>query len=134
VFERGTNIRVLLVLAVLVATGGVLGATQDDELLVDPTMPLSLAFGASEATSTDSEGGFFGLFSAFTSYELTSILIRAEDRIAVINEERVRVGDKIGSAVVASIETDHVTLNIDGEIESLELYENSIKTPVKGDE
>jgi hypothetical protein len=136
VFKRTNAIRGLLMLAALVSTGSALAASRDDELLVDPTVPLSIAFGSSGADSSDDSGGssFFGLFEAFTSYELSSILIRAEDRIAVINEERVRVGDKIGSAVVAAIEADHVALNVDGEIQTLALYENSIKTPVKGNE
>jgi hypothetical protein len=127
---------VLLMLATVISTSSALAASRDDELLVDPTVPLSIAFSASDAGSNDdSDGsGLFGLFGAFTSYELNSILIRAEDRIAVINEERVRVGDKIGSAVVVAIEADHVSLNVDGEIETLPLYENSIKTPVKGNE
>jgi hypothetical protein len=126
---------VLLTAAAL--AGPSLGATQNDELTVDPTVPLSVLYGNSAtADGDDADGGsildIFG--NTFTTYELSSVLIRAEDRIAVINEERVRVGDKVGSAVVRSIEVDHVTLSVDGEIETLELYENSIKTLVKGDE
>ena len=126
----------LIMSTAVAAAGSALGATQDDQLLVDPTVPLSIVFGSSGATTDAGEGrGILDLFgNAFTSYELSSVLIRAGDRIAVINEERVRVGDKVGAAVVASIEADHVTLNVDGEMQTLELYENSIKTLVKGDE
>jgi hypothetical protein len=136
VFKRTNDMRVLLMLATVVSTSSALAASRDDELLVDPTVPLSIAFSTSDTDRNDDTDGssLFGLFGAFTSYELGSILIRAEDRVAVINEERVRVGDKIGSAVVAAIEADHVSLNVDGEIQTLPLYENSIKTPVKGNE
>lgn len=125
-------VRVLLLLPALAAHVAY-GAAMDDELLVDPTAPLNMS------VSADIEAGGNGIldldiFGAFTSYELSSVLIRAEDRIAVINDTRVRVGDTVGSATVASIEADHVTLNIDGEIETLQLYGNSIKTPVHGDD
>jgi hypothetical protein len=124
-----------LILVSACVAGTALAATQDDELLVDPTMPLSMVFSESAAASNSDGGSIFDVFSnVLTSYELSSVLIRAEDRIAIINKERVRVGDKVGSAVVASIEADHVTLNVDGELETLALYENSIKTPVKGNE
>jgi hypothetical protein len=133
VFSRdGIMVRVLLVFPVLMAQVAY-GATLDDELRVDPTAPLDFV---AAANSESEESGILGidLFGVFTSYELSSILIRAEDRIAVINETRVRVGDTVGSAIVASIEPDHVTLNVDGEIETLELYGNSIKTLVHGDD
>lgn len=134
-FSRLKNLCLVTLLPFVMASS-VFAASQDDELLVDPTLPLSMAFNAGNAANIgDSDNSLLDLLSgAFTGYELSSILVRAEDRIAVINGERVRVGDKIGSAVVASIEADRVTLNVGGDIETLELYENSIKTPVKGDE
>jgi hypothetical protein len=138
VFDLVKRAHVLTLVAVVAASSAI-GATQDDELAVDPTVPLSVAFSDSDAatiSNADADGSIFDIFTldAFTTYELSSVLIRAEDRIAVINNERVRVGDKIGSAVVATIEADHVTLRVDGETQLLELYENSIKTLVKGDE
>ena len=128
-----------VVTAMLLIAGSTFAATMDDELRVDPTMPLSLLAtgGGGDEEGDEASGGLFGLFGVgelFTSYELSSVLIRPQDRIAVINDERVRVGDKVGSAVVASIESDHVTLNVDGELQTLKLYENSIKTLVTGDD
>jgi hypothetical protein len=111
---------------------GAQAAATNDELLVDPTIPLGLVIGP-EGGEGDGEGSF-DLLGMFTSYELSSVLIRAEDRIAVINEERVRVGDSVGGARVTAIEPGHVTLNVNGKIETLELYGASIKTLVKGDE
>ena len=103
----------------------------NDELLVDPTTPLNFVI---PTGGNDEPGALAMLGSMFTSYELSSVLIRAEDRIAVINGERVRIGDSIGAARVTAIEADHVTLNVNGKIETLQRYENSIKTLVKGDE
>lgn len=99
-------------------------ATRDDELLVDPTTPLR-----SPASATSSEdGGLLGLLGGLTTYELSSVLIRGDNRLAVINGQRVRVGDSVGAARVSAIEPDHVNLNVDGRIERLELYTGSIKT------
>lgn len=110
-------------------------ATTNDELVVDPTVPLNFVIPeGGEGNGDVGIGGPFDLLGLFTSYELSSVLIRAEDRIAVINGERVRVGDSIGSARVTAIESDHVTLNVNGKIETLERYTGSIKTLVKGDE
>lgn len=115
--------------------GAVHAAEVNDELLVDPTQPLNLEM-AIEAQGDNSGdgGGGFDLFGVFTSYELSSVLIRAGDRLAVVNGERVRVGDSVGAARITAIEADHVTLNVNGKIETLELYGDSIKTLVKGDE
>lgn len=129
------------ILLSMLAADYALGATQDDELLVDPTMPLNVQVAgdsSDENSGFDIEGGVSaagGLFSGlFNSFELSSVLIRGDNRIAVINEQRVHEGDSIGNATVTSIEADRVTLNVDGETEILELYENSIKTLVKGDD
>lgn len=105
-----------------------IGATLDDDLLIDPTRPLDYV----ESADMDSTGP--SLPGVSPRYELSSVLIRAGDRIAVINDVRVREGDTVGAALVASIGADRVTLDIDGETETLELYRNSVKTLVKGDE
>ena len=116
---RNTRAAPVVVLLCAGLASGVRGATPDDELLVDPTVPLGLTFRGNVDDSAAGEEGLFGLFGAITSYELSSVLIRSGDRIAVINAQRVRVGDKVDSAVVASIEPDDVTLNVGGEILTL---------------
>lgn len=130
------NTRVVFVLVLLSAgfACGAASATVEDELLVDPTRPLSSGSEEAGDTAAENSASPLDVFNMFTRYELSSVLIRSGDRIAVINDERVRVGDEIGAAVVASIESDHVTLNVDGEIQTVQLYAESIKTPVKGDD
>jgi hypothetical protein len=136
VFSVIKNTRATIALLLLSATLASMAwsATMDDELLIDPTQPLGMIFRSSDSDSSGEDGFGLGLFDVFTSYELSSVLIRSGYRVAIINDERVRVGDRVGSAVVTSIESDHVTLNVDGEVRTLALYENSIKTRVKGDE
>lgn len=137
---------VVLGFQVLSAAHTVFGATQNDEVLVDPTLPLAVVMDASGEGEEGAEAGVAAGFSLgfpgaggllsgmFTSYELSSVLIRGDSRIAVINEQRVRVGDSVGNARVTAIEPDKVSLNVDGQIQTLELYGNSIKTLVKGDD
>jgi hypothetical protein len=121
------------VLCMPLLAGSVHAATMDDELLVDPTVPLAIAV-APQARS-ESSGSLFGFPNTVAgNYELKSVLVRPSGSFAVINDQRVRVGDSVGAARVTRIESDHVMLNVNGRIERLELYGNSIKTLVKGDE
>jgi hypothetical protein len=125
----------VLTALILAASTHSVWAAEVEEELIHPTRPLVLPAG--EAADSDAEGGDFGfgLFDeAFTTYELSSVLIRGDVRIAVINGERVRVGESVGAARVTAIESDSVRLNVDGSNQMLELYQNSIKTLVKGDE
>lgn len=131
-FKARTSFAVLHTLMALVA-GSAIAAETNDELLVDPTVPLSISMAIT--TQTDSaNSGLLDLLGTFSSYELSSVLVRGEDRIAVINGQRVRVGDSVGAARVTAIEPGRATLNVNGKIETVELYGTSIKTLVKGDE
>jgi hypothetical protein len=126
-FRKFLIVVILLGLLVLVY---VQAATLQDELLVDPTAPLIPVAGAD---NTDSGINLNDLLTAFIGYELSSILIRENDRVAVINSQRVRVGERVGNARVTAIEPGSVTLNVDGELQTLQLYQKSIKTRVKGE-
>lgn len=126
-------LRSIAVFCMLFLAGGLHTASTDDELLVDPTVPLSIA--VAPQPGNDSGSSLFGFFDAVVaSYELKSVLVRPSGSFAVINGQRVRVGDNVGAARVTRIESDHVMLNVNGRTERLELYGSSIKTLVKGDE
>lgn len=129
-FKPGTYKR--LVIAAVMLPGllsiPVWAAGTDDELLVDPTAPLF-------APTGDTTGGeLLPALAGFVRFELSSILIREDDRVAVVNAQRVRVGDSIGSARVTAIDPGSVTIRVDGEQQTLQLYRDSIKTLVKGDD
>lgn len=91
----------------------------DGEELRDPTAPLY------PAGREDSAGEQAGLPTG--SLRLSSILIRPNQRIAVINGRQLSVGDQVGSARVVSIETDVVTVESAGSRRQLRLHANSIK-------
>ena len=111
----------LLLLVTLV----MLAATARAELvngedLIDPTAPFLLR--------ADSNSPLLNVFATFNNYEVSSILIRPNLRLAVVNSQRVRVGDNIGNAEIVNIEQDRVTINLDGETRELMLHGGSIKT------
>jgi len=115
---------ILLVLAVA-------SARAESGVMTDPTAPLLRTHDQQSASGFSVAELGQELLGLFSSYSLSSILIRGEERIAVINDERVRVGDEIGRVRVAAIETGSVVLEGDGSVRVLSLHEKSIKTPVK---
>lgn len=90
------------------------------EDLVDPTAPFLLR--------ADSNMPLINAFALFNSYEVSSILIRSDMRIAVVNSQRVRIGDRVGNADILSIESDRVTISLNGETRDLMLHGSSVKS------
>ena len=120
-------------LAMLAADeGGTAGAGPVDPFagLADPTRPLIEA--APPAPEEDEAPGLAqSLLDRLNGFELTSVLIRPGLRLAVINSERVAIGDRVGSARVAAIEPGLVVLEMNGERRELRLHRGSIKTPAE---
>ena len=96
-----------------------------DEILRDPTAPLFSSAGSQPQAN---------LFSLVSSYKVTSILLRPNMKVAVINSRQVREGDVIGNAEVVKIDKNTVTLQVAGKNQVLELYGRSVKTLTKGEE
>ncbi len=103
----------------------------DLEGLVDPTAPLNMSMALSGVDSADLGSMQLPLFER---YELNSVLIRENDRIAVVNGQRLRVGDAVASARVSRIDQDGVILEINGEPRVLALFGEPVKTLVAGEE
>lgn len=104
----------------LISGAHVGAAVPTEDLTVDPTAPLQQSGNGNAATNTDQNAG----------YLLNSILVRGDVRVAVINSQRVRVGDSIGQATVTNITDDSVTLNVVGRVEVLQLRKSTIRTPI----
>lgn len=94
----------------------------DGEDLVDPTRPLFVS------TTADSEVMAMIRNVIPASYDL-SFIRSGSSPVAVINQERVTVGDQIGGATVVSIDRSSVTLSINGTERRISLYEDTIKSP-----
>ena len=129
--DRVKQALIVLVLLSVLVVYAVHAAPADDEDLVDPTQPL--VFGVPAAQQEDKGSFFKDLQTAMQTYELNSVLIRSKDRIAVINKQRVRVGDMVGEAKVVNIEANSVTIEVNGISRELRLYNGSVKTLAGGD-
>ena len=100
------------------------------EELKDPTRP------ADAVPIVETEGGpglLSGLFGSATSllnsnYKVTFIRAGGSEPIAMINEKLVKTGDMIGAAEVISIDAQSVSLRVNGTIQRVATYSNTMKT------
>lgn len=123
VFSR---VEKLLIISLGFAAGNVQADLIDGEELRDPTRPLFVR--AQESTSGEVLSMIRNVVPA--SYDLSFVRASSSSPIAVINSERVTVGDVIGGATVVAIDRSSVTLSINGEERIISLYSESIKSPV----
>ncbi|MFT5321217.1 MAG: hypothetical protein ACI934_001365 [Pseudohongiellaceae bacterium] len=116
-----------LVAAILFAGFSMVSVKANAELvngeeMVDPTAPFFLRANGDAAIANTS------LITTFDNYEVSSILIRSNLKMAIINSQRVSEGDRVGNAEVVNIESNVVTINLDGELKELKLHGGSVKT------
>ena len=96
----------------------------DGEELRDPTRPI---FVAAESRSDDDVLQIIrNVIPA--SYDVSFIRASSTAPMAVINSERVSIGDTIGGATVVAIERSSVTLSVNGEERIISLYGESVKS------
>jgi len=95
--------------------------------LIDPTEPLQLSLKGVDAESLGLRVNLDSLLRLAADYRVSSIIIRGDKRIAVVNDERVEEGSEIDGAVVASIDREGVTLTRGIEEFRVELYGTSPK-------
>lgn len=95
----------------------------DGELLRDPTQPAHLA----AVSAGDSSSGMFTQVPDRGWYVLSFIRTGGDYPIAVINDQSLSVGDRVGEAVVRDIRPTEVILVIGGR----ELVLSTISLPVR---
>jgi len=95
--------------------------------LIDPTEPLQLSLKGVDAESLGIRVNSDALLRLAADYRVSSIIIRGDKRIAVVNDERVEESSEIDGAVVASIDREGVTLTRGIEEFRVELYGASPK-------
>lgn len=99
----------------------------DGEELVDPTRPLLAPVEIGENRGTDVINMIRNILPS--SFDVSFIRASSTNPIAVVNSERVTIGDSIGGASVVAIDRTSVTLSINGEERRISLYGDSIKRP-----
>jgi hypothetical protein len=95
--------------------------------LIDPTEPLQLSLKGVDAESLGLRVNLDSLLRLAADYRVSSIIIRGDKRIAVVNDERVEEGSEIDGAVDACIDREGVTLTRGIEEFRVELYGASPK-------
>ena len=114
----------VLGLSLAVLGGGQVAADViDGEELVDPTRPFTLS---SASDSSLVQELIRNVVPA--SYDLSFIRASSSSPMAVINQQRVTVGDIIGGAEVIAIDRSGVTLLVGEEERRISLYDVSVKT------
>lgn len=118
-----------MVIALVLPSFNVSAEIFEGEELKDPTRPV----GASLSNGIEGEGFLADLFGSATSllnsnYKVTFIRAGGTTPVAMINERLVKTGDMIGEAEVISIDAQSVSLRINGAIQRVTSYSNTMKT------
>lgn len=95
----------------------------DGEEFKDPTHPL---FVSAQSGSDEVLQMIRNVVPA--SYDVSFIRAGSTSPMAVINSERVSIGDIVGGATVTAIDRSSVTLSVNGEERIISLYGESIKS------
>lgn len=99
------------IVALLLMTSSFVQAQLDD-----PTRPANIANATSSATAVTA------------SWDLSSILVSPQRRVAIINGKTVKSGENLAGAKVLMINETGVKLKYRGEIILLKLFPDSVKT------
>lgn len=106
----------------MIASGQVVADIIDGEELVDPTRPVSIE---QIEDSTLVQGLIRNVVPA--SFDVSFIRAGSSSPMAVINQQRVTIGDTIGGAEVLEIDRNGVTLLVGENERRISLYGVSVK-------
>ncbi len=117
------SLRALLCVGLLLASGASADVIDGEELR-DPTQPLfQSVVGGTESTVVPATNLAAG------QYEVTFVRVSTTP-VAIINRQRVTVGDVVGGATVIAIERGGVTLSVNEEERWIPVYGTNVTAPV----
>lgn len=101
----------------------------DGEELIDPTRPLLVE----QAVVEEDSGSLMDMFraAASTEFEVTFVRASSSSPMAIVNDQRVTIGDVISGATVVAIDRNSVTMEVEGLRQEISLYSTSVKSPVR---
>lgn len=129
--SKFVNLRISVLLGLLlcsVAQAEVI----DGEDLRDPTRPVDAMFPPGSGGSDVLSGlvsGAAGLLSR--AYTVSFIRAGGSEPVAMVNEQLVKTGDMIGSAEVVAIDAHSVSLRVNGEIQRVSSFAETVKSRVE---
>lgn len=109
--------------AAVLASGQLVAEVIDGEELVDPTRPVSIENIDDSALVQDLIRNVVP-----ASFDLSFIRAGSASPMAVINRQRVTIGDIIGGAEVVAIDRNGVTLLVNNAERRISLYDVSVKS------
>ena len=95
----------------------------DGEDLSDPTRPRGMS---ADAVAEVSAGPRLDFFAA--NYNVTFVRASATSPVAIINDQRVTLGDQLGEAEVVAIDRSSVTLRIANQERRISIFDTQVKT------
>ena len=103
----------------------------DGEELIDPTRPLVV-----ERDEPEEGAVVDSLLDRFraavpTEFEVSFVRAGSVSPMAIVNDQRVTIGDVISGATVVAIDRNSVTMEVDGLQLEVSLFGNSVKSPVR---
>lgn len=114
-----------LVVTGLLQAGQVMAELIDGEELVDPTRPFYTELSGEPDVFVEEPSGD----RVLGSFDVSFVRIGSSSAMAIINSQRVAIGDEIGGATVVAIDRGGVTLMVDEQEQRVNLYPNNIKAP-----
>lgn len=99
----------------------------DGEELVDPTRPLFV-----NRNTNDVDSSVLDMIRNVvpSSFNVSFIRVGSQSSMAVVNDQRVSVGDVIGGAEVIAIDRSSVTLSVNNQEQRISLFRDSVRAPV----
>ncbi len=101
----------------------------DGENLIDPTRPLFFSLSETVPAGVDVSGLISNVSAS--SWDVSFIRASGARPMAVVNSERVTIGDLIGGAEVIEIDRNSVTLLVNDEETRISIFDTALKSQVQ---
>ena len=108
----------------LIALAGIARADiVDGEELSDPTRPIGMSDDAVAAVAAGPRVDFFA-----ANYAVSFVRASSTSPVAIINDQRVSLGDKLGEAEVVAIDRSSVTLRIANQERRISIFDTQVRS------
>ena len=98
----------------------------DGENFIDPTRPLFFSLSETAPAGVDVSGLISNVSAS--SWDVSFVRASGESPMAVVNSERVTIGDLVGGAEVIGIDRNGVTLLVNNEETRISIFNTALKS------
>lgn len=107
----------------LAQSAGQQGQLIDGEYFRDPTQPAAVTQAARESLGVSA--------AAATNFTVNFVRSGGSSPMAVINQQRLQIGDRIEGALLTDIRPGSVVLSINGFEQEISVFQQSVRRPVQ---